>query len=79
MKLGRFLTNTADPNGKYGRMHFVFSNHAHDCGMAAMDQEWQHHLDYINEHIVGPPKGTEKWSVAELEEQGMIGIYAHPE
>ena len=78
MKLGRHLTNTADPNGKYGRALFTYSNNAVDCGQAAQDAEWQHHLDYISLHMVGPPKGTAKWSVKELEEQGMIGIYAHP-
>lgn len=79
MKLGKFLTNTPDPNGEYGRALFAYSNHAQDCGQSAMDSEWQHHLNYIKEHVVGPPKGTEKWTVEQLQEQGMIGIYAHPE
>ncbi len=79
MNLGRFLTNIYNPKGKHARMGFTYSLHAHDSGLAAMDREWEHHLKYINDHIIGPPKGTEKWSVEELEKQGMIGVYAHPE
>jgi len=65
MKLGRHLINTS-PNTPRARREY------------SSETEWQHHLDYISLHVVGPPKGTAKWSVKELEEQGMIGIYAHP-
>lgn len=44
-----------------------------------MQMEWQYHLDWINENVIGPPKGTDHYTVEQLEEMGMIGIYAAAE
>jgi len=72
---GKFLSNTYDPTKEDAQRHLVYSHHAMFNGKAAREEEWQHHLDWINTHVTGPPKGTAKYSVAELTKMGMIGIY----
>lgn len=71
----RFLTNTHDPDDPKARMYITYSFHAMDCGQAACDIEWQHHLDYIAANIVGRPKATVKYTQKQLEDEGMVGIY----
>ena len=76
MRHGRHLSNIFDHRLPRGRMCHVYSFHAWDSGQAAMDAEWQHHLNWIDEHVIGRPKATEKYTQKDLEEMGMIGIYA---
>lgn len=78
-KLGRFLTNTFDPTKPNAKMYHTYSIHAMQNGKTACDMEWQHHLDYINSHVIGPPSASDTYTVEELEAENMIGIYAKPE
>lgn len=43
---------------------------------SAKDSEWKHHLNWIAENVIGPPKATDYYTQEELEKMGMIGIYA---
>lgn len=79
MELGRFLSNIYDPRLPNARMYLTFSYQAQQSGEAAMDIEWQHHLDWINENIIDRPKATKKYTQEQLEAENLVGIYAHPE
>lgn len=72
----RFLSNTYDHRKPDARMHFTPTFQAWTQGSVAMDAEWQQHLDWINENIIGPPKATEKHTQQQLEDNDLIGIYA---
>lgn len=72
----RFLSNIFDHRKADARMSFCCSFHAWRSGQTAMDVEWQHHLDWINENTIGPPKATKKYTQKQLEDMGMIGLYA---
>lgn len=73
---GTFLGNVHDPNAPNAQMYFTYSFHAWDCGPDAMRWEWEQHLRYLNENNIGPPKATEKYTVRQLEEMGLVGVYA---
>lgn len=76
MKKGRHLSNIFDHRSPNARMCFTGSYYAWQAGKIAMDAEWEHHLKWINDNIIDRPKVTEKYTVEQLEEMGMIGIYA---
>ena len=74
-KYGRFLSNTHDyrrPDAE--RMH-IYSHYAMSNGLDACKREWEQHLAWINENVIGPPESSDFYTVEELEQQGMIGIY----
>lgn len=75
----RFLTNTYNPYLPNAEMYLVYSFHAMDCGKVGCDREWQHHLEYIESHIMGRPKATEKYTRQQLADEGMVGIYMPPD
>lgn len=64
MKLGKWVTNIADPD----------SPNARGC---MEDREWKHHLEYVDKFIIGPPKAG-KYTVEKLESWGYIGLYKKP-
>lgn len=41
-----------------------------------MKQEWQYHLKWIKQNTIGPPQETEKYSISELSNEGLVGIYS---
>ena len=79
MKLGRFLSNTYDPRLPDAKMYLTYSFNAQMNGKTAMEAEWQHRLDWVNENIIDWPKATKKYTQEELEANDLVGIYAHPE
>jgi len=42
------------------------------------EAQWQHHLDFIARHVIGPPRKTNQCTVQELEAMNMIGLYEKP-
>lgn len=72
----RFLSNTYDPRKPNAQLYLTYSLHAQDCGPEAMEQEWQHHLEWIDSNQIHRPKATDRWTVEELEAQDMVGIYS---
>jgi hypothetical protein len=46
-----------------------------DNGEHAMKSEWQYHLKWINENVIGPPLTTDKYTQKELERMNMVGVY----
>ena len=45
-------------------------------GQSMMDYEWKNYLDWINRNVTGEPEGTDHYSVQQLKDMGMIGVYA---
>lgn len=73
--LGRFLSNIYDhrlPDAEACHLHTY-----HDMmnGPEACKQAWQRYLDWINSHVIGPPKKCEAGTVEQMESRGYIGIY----
>lgn len=72
---GRHLSNIFDHRRPQAELLHCFSFHAMQNGREAVRQEWQHHLDWINANVIGPPKATDHYTQAQLVGMGMIGIY----
>jgi len=66
----KFLSNTYDPKRKDAKMHVVRSFHGTD------EQAWKHHQEWLQGKVIGRPKATDAYSVEQLEEMGMVGVYA---
>ncbi len=77
-RLGRWLSNIYNPYLPDAERYLTYSISAYQNGGNAMKREWQAHLDWINEHLVGPPEKTHVYSVKELVKEGMVGVYAKP-
>jgi len=75
-KQGRHLSNTYDPTIQDAKVGYSYSYYARLCGQSMMDYEWQTHLDWINENVVGEPEGCDDYTVQQLKDKGMIGIYS---
>ena len=75
MKLGRFISNFVDPNRHDAKERFRFTTYA---DFAQAEEEWRGHLDRLAKGVIGPPQGTEKYSVKQLKDAGLIGLYATP-
>ena len=73
--LGRHLSNISDHRKLCAETRCCYSYHDH-FDPAARRHEWESHLRWINENVIGPPKATDRCTQAQLEEMGMIGIYA---
>lgn len=77
MKLGRHLSNIFDHRGPNAEAMFTYSYHAWiEKSDGPRKREWNSHLRWINENMIGPPKETDHYGSQELKDQGMIGIYA---
>jgi len=72
----KHLSNIYDHRLPEARTYFTNSNHAMFEGEKAIDHEWQQHLNWINQNVIGKPKATEKYTVKELEDLGYIDIYS---
>jgi hypothetical protein len=71
----RFLTNTHDPKDAKAKMYLAVEYHeAFDP--QGRERAWQRHLDYLRDKIIGEPQGTEAYTVEQLKEMGMVGVYA---
>jgi len=72
---GRFLSNIYDPRKPDAERYMCYSHHAQSNGPGATREEWQHHMDWINKNIIGPPKPTQWYTESDLMDQSMVGIY----
>lgn len=74
--MGKFLSNIYDHRLPDAKQTHVYSYYAMSAGTEVMDIEWQHHLDWINQNVIGQPQATKWYTVEQLEKMGMIGIYS---
>lgn len=65
----KYLSNTYSPklsdapNYIFRRMH------------ETPKEAWQNYLSWLDNKIIGRPQATEKYTVEQLEEMGMVGVY----
>lgn len=73
---GRHLSNIFDHRRPNAEMYMCHDYNDWCNGPAAMEAAWNRHLDWINNNVVDPPKATDVYTVEQLENMSMIGIYA---
>ena len=64
-----FLTNTHDPKDKHAKMYVARSTYE------TTDVAWAHHIEWLKDKIIGEPQATEAYTVEQLKEMGMVGVY----
>lgn len=70
------LSNIFDPRLEKNKETFTgFSYNEWCAGPASIERAWNRHLEWVNSNEIGRPKATEKYTVEQLEEMGMVGIY----
>lgn len=75
MAKGKFLSNISNPKSADARKYFTHNKEAFlDSELA--DLEWQYYLDWVEKNEIGRPSPTEHYTVEELENMGMVGIYS---
>lgn len=66
----RWLTNTFDPSKPDAELYI--------CGLSG--ETWEQAIErerhYLSDKIIADPKATEYYTVEQLEEIGMVGVYA---
>ena len=66
----KWLTNTHDPNDPHAPMYVVRTLDE------TYEGAWRNHCEYLSDKIIGRPQATSKYAVEQLEEMGMVGVYA---
>lgn len=66
----RFLSNTHDPKDKNARMYVARSFDE------TQEEAWRNHLEWLKGKVIGEPQATEAYTVAQLKEMGLVGVYA---
>jgi len=69
MKFKRFLSNTHDPSDPQASWYVAIRIHESPA------EAWQHHLYWLNGKVIGDPKPTKFYSVQELKNQKLVGVY----
>lgn len=57
-------------------MYFCYSYDAWVKGPSAREREWQRHMDWINNNVIGEPEATPFYTVEQLKNMRLVGIYA---
>ena len=68
--MSRFLSNTHDPKDENAPMYVVRSFHE------TQEQAWANHLEWLKDKVIGDPQATEAYTVEQLKEMCMVGVYA---
>ena len=65
----KWLSNTHDPSSP------DWTTYIH----VRSDQSWESaidsHMDWLEDKIIGEPQATNRYSVEELKQMGMVGVY----
>lgn len=72
---GRHLSNIRDPNDKFGRMGRSVSYEVWQNGPQAMEFERQMQMQWVRANLIRRPKATKFYSVEQLEDMHMVGLY----
>lgn len=66
----KFLSNTYDPKRKDAPMRVT-------ARIGETQQEaWRWHLEWLRGKVIGEPQETSTYTVEQLKEMGMVGVYA---
>ena len=66
----KWLTNSGDYRKK--STMWQITRHIHETP----DEAWRHWNEWVSNKIIGRPKATKWYTVEELEDKGVIGIYS---
>jgi len=72
----KFLSNTHNPFLPDTKKFHCFSFHAIQGGPEACEEEWRQHMDWIKSNLIGRPQASKHYTVEQLEDMGLVGIYA---
>ena len=64
-----FLTNTHDPNDKNARIYVSIQPHE------TLKEAVARHTEWLKGKVIGEPQATEAYTVAQLKEMGLVGVY----
>ena len=70
----RHVTNAPDPNAPNAKENIIYSFEAIQ-NQAIKDKEWNDHLDFVNQHVIGEPLATVHVSIDYLKQNGYVGLY----
>ncbi len=65
----RWLTNTYDPGREGAKFSVIDHIHSPPGSGREMHKEW------LKGKIIGPPKATEAYTVEQLKDMNMVGVY----
>lgn len=65
----KFLSNTHDPKDKNAKMYVARLFHE------TQEEAWANHLNWLKGKVIGDPEATEAYTVAQLKEMGLVGVY----
>jgi hypothetical protein len=66
----KWLTNIYDPSRPDAQLH-VYSGPKED-----RDRAWKDHLAWLKDKVILEPQATDTYTVEQLEEMGMVGVYS---
>lgn len=72
-----WITNLYDPHRADAKSLYCCQVKVIVSGNDAMEKEWERYLENINKYTIGTPKASEVFSVEELQEMHMVGIYSN--
>ena len=64
-----FPTNTHDPKDKNAKKYVARRTHE------TQEEAWANHLYWLKGKVIGEPQATEAYTVAQLKEMGLVGVY----
>lgn len=65
----KFLSNTHDPKDKNARMYVARRFNE------TPEEAWRWHRKWLKGKVIGDPQATEAYTVEQLKEMGMVGVY----
>jgi hypothetical protein len=70
-----FVTNIYNPNLKDSECEFVAQNRRFYPSVAAINDAWKKHLEWVKNYTIGEPVGNEYFSAMALRNLNFIGLY----
>lgn len=71
-----FLTNTHDPADVEAAKRSLVLSFEEWQDPDGRERCWQNHLKWLEGKIVGDPQPSEKYTVEQMKEMGLVGVYA---
>lgn len=65
----KFLTNIHNPSDKNAKLYISLRPHE------TLKEAVTNHLEWLKGKVIGEPQATEAYTVAQLKEIGMVGVY----
>ena len=67
----RFLCNTYDPKDIRNKRYLTTPPHE------TPEDALRHHLEWLKDKVIGEPQATETYTVEQLKEMGLVGVYSN--